>query len=201
MAKRKPKSLEEVTAGDFAKTLKGNLLQVEKPLAEESPLACAVLGASILENALMTLLGKFLINGETSKNLFDIGNPLDSLSRCTQLAYCLGFIPDIVRQNIATIGQIRNEFAHNLKIIDFKHPDIVKLCNKLTWPCVPLGTAQTREEFFKGHSSPREKFSTVVSFVYTDLLFLCFKIKRQALLEGQIRWLDTQSAQPPLPDS
>src|SRR6266436_3438925 len=79
----------------------------------------------------MSLLASFFIKDEVSDSLFDIRGALDSFSKCTDVAYCLGFFPKAVYQNLKIIGKIRNAFAHSTTVHDFTTPEIAGLCSQL----------------------------------------------------------------------
>jgi len=72
----------------------------------------------------MTLLGSFFIKEDVSDKLFDIKGTLDSFSKCSDVAYCLGFFSKTVFDNLKLIGKIRNAFAHATTIPDFSSLDI-----------------------------------------------------------------------------
>src|SRR5437016_2012755 len=113
MAKRKPIPIEMLTPefmGDFAKVITES---------DKSPFACVSIVTAVLENVLMTLLHTAFIKGETTDRLFASNGPLESLFKCSQMAYCLGFISTPMFENRDKIGQIHNAFAHARKIPDW----------------------------------------------------------------------------------
>jgi DNA-binding MltR family transcriptional regulator len=124
MAKRKPIPLEK-----FLEQFGSSILQYSKT---EHPLAFALVGAALLENALMTLLHRYLVEGPTTEGLFGIQGTLGSYSECARMAYCLGLIPKNMLANLERIGQIRNKFAHSTSERTFHDPEIAAICHTLT---------------------------------------------------------------------
>ncbi|MDB5614328.1 MAG: hypothetical protein JWQ22_1981 [Devosia sp.] len=102
-------------------------------LSTETPRAAAVVGAAITDSVLTeTLLKHFPREGRTRDDLFNSsGGRLGDYDTKAKLAYALGIISTQAFQDIGTIGQIRNKFAHRLEINSFSHPTIVKLCMHL----------------------------------------------------------------------
>jgi len=93
---------------------------------------CAIIAGAFVENALMTLLANFLIEGSkiVEKMLKEDG-ALGTFSSCNDLAYCIGLISKSTYQNAGCIGSIRNAFAHSHVAIGFDDPNVVKLCREL----------------------------------------------------------------------
>src|SRR6516165_2947857 len=137
---RKPKSLDV-----FHKYV-GDTLQVVKG---ESAQACVLILSATLEQALMTLLGSFLMECTTADEMFKPNGELESFFKCTRMAYCLGFIPDAVRKNLETIGKIRNRFAHETIMIDFSDKEVSDHCKTLTLPKQSFLTSTVTEHEFE----------------------------------------------------
>ena len=98
----------------------------------ESAMPAVLICAAFIEHCLADVLREFLIEGHTADALLKPDRGLlGSLSTRNQMAYCLGLIEKRVFQNIMTIGEIRNQFAHSPTPLDFDVPAIVELCNKL----------------------------------------------------------------------
>jgi DNA-binding MltR family transcriptional regulator len=102
--------------------------------AKRSPLAFVIVLVGLTEKALVTLLSNYFIKGGPSDYILSERGALGAFSQCADLAYCLGLISDGLRENLKTIAKIRNLFAHAHEFIDFRDPDVVKLCNELTAP-------------------------------------------------------------------
>ncbi len=132
-----------------------------------TPLACALIATSLLENALMTLLVGFFEKGSTTEGLFKNSGILCDLSRCTQMAYCIGLIPKQVKANLETVADIRNIFAHSTKLIDFDNADIASLCGDLA---LPKGVEDKSNEHAGDFSPRRYKFTLVCGLLSQHLI-------------------------------
>ena len=143
----------------------GKLLEDSKHFVEalilEGPLACALIGGAAVENALMTLLSNFFVEG--SENVFDIGGCLESASKCAAVAYCLGFISKEGRENLKLIARIRNKFAHSHVPIDFDDTEVVESCSKLK-PEKGWTATDWKSQF------PRVKFSFTAAALFSFLM-------------------------------
>ena len=77
--------------------------------------------------------------------------PLSTLSAKTRAAYCLGLISKDEFEDITTVREIRNIFAHHLFDCDFQQPEIVAALNSLKTPamvsCPPEFTNRVRFTF------------------------------------------------------
>jgi DNA-binding MltR family transcriptional regulator len=98
--------------------------------------ACALIVSSLLDNALISLLATQMREAteEERKPLF-YGEAafLGSFSAKIRLAYVLGLISKSQRDDLNTIKDIRNTFAHSTKFLEFSHQLISKECDSL-WP-------------------------------------------------------------------
>jgi hypothetical protein len=104
-------------------------------MKETSPLAAALICSAFLDKALAALLMKFFVKSETAKGLLDDNNGSlgDFFSRAN-VAYCLGLIPIKVFQNLLSILEVRNTFAHSHRRIDFSDEKVAGLCKQLKMP-------------------------------------------------------------------
>jgi hypothetical protein len=93
----------------------------------------AIVAASILENSLQTaILAKFIPLGTKDQSMLFDGNrngPLATFATKIRLAFALGIIGTMTREDIERIRIIRNAFAHSMSDIHFSSPEIVDICN------------------------------------------------------------------------
>lgn len=83
---------------------------------EQNERAAAIVGATFLDTLLENTLINFFADDEGEvNNLLNNGRPLGTYSSRTSLAYCLGLIGAIVRDDLRIVGKIRNKFAHDLR--------------------------------------------------------------------------------------
>jgi len=155
MANNKDKSKKRLRSPRPVGALSRDTLPLQESMRSGSDLSCALIGGAAMENMLMYVLERFLVDCEESKDLFDIKGDLDSITKCKRMAFCLGLIDRLSYKNIGMVARIRNKFAHNHEPIDFKNEEIVGMCNDLEL------NDPTGKEF--GHLNAREKFCTVVS--------------------------------------
>ena len=103
----------------------------------ESDLACVLIGASYLDQALAALLTQYFIeSGSVSMLLDPPKGALSTYASRYTLAYCLGLIPKQIFQNLEVIGSIRNIFAHSHLHVKFTNPEVVELVDQLKYPTI-----------------------------------------------------------------
>lgn len=147
-----------------------DLLSFSDAFNNESNHGAALIAASRVDEVLKGILKSFLLNGKPSDMLLDGMNaPLGTLSSRANAAHALGLIQDNELHEISIIRKIRNEFAHNWKGVSFNSEKIKSLCNEL-----PEMSPLTRLE-----KSPKNRFSTAVYILLTDLLW------RETLVKDQ----------------
>jgi len=109
---------------------KFNQEKVNKYLNEfqsETDRAAAILGGAYLDNLLNELLKcRLLYNSLTDKDLNNL-----SFDRRIKLCYSTGVINQKEKRDLTTIKNIRNYFAHDIEVNDFKKGNIPYLCKKL----------------------------------------------------------------------
>ncbi len=139
----------------------------------ESPLGCALIVGASIERAVLALVGKYLVDGDTAKGMLSENSVLGTFAYCSKIAYCLGLISKGMFQNINRIGHIRNIFAHSNIPIDFNEPGVVEVCNRLTFPKVALHIVVEKAKHTpldELHKTPRDRFSAVGVFTFSELL-------------------------------
>ena len=144
----------------------------------EAPLPAALVCAAFIGKCLADVLKEYFIEGKTSETLLkpDRG-VIGSFFVRAQLAYCLGLIGKQMFQNIMTIGEIRNIFAHNPAPLDFDSPEIAKLCGKLVEKEPDQLLGDPIPEFVKiAHAQPRERFT---STAIQNVVFLVMRRKAE----------------------
>lgn len=114
--------------------LSGETADLYEAVNGQSALAAVLIGASALEQAVGSLLGRFFIEGSTSERLLDHKGPLGMLFNRASLAYALGLITKTIFNNLQAIGEIRNIFAHSHLHVDFTNKDVLAECKKLKTP-------------------------------------------------------------------
>jgi len=103
-----------------------------KVLTTESDRGCALFAAAYLDTSLSNLLYlSFVENQKIENELFEGTAPLSSFSSRIRLAYYLGKISAECRRDLDTIRGIRNDFAHDVRLISFETQSIADRCRNL----------------------------------------------------------------------
>lgn len=150
---------------------KDSLYKISRTLRDESDRAAAILGASLLEDQLTTLLEKFLVQDKDKGKMFNTYAPLSTLSAKTEMAYLLGLIPKDIRKDIDYVRKIRNLFAHKIEGVSFdKSPvsDLVSNLRAVQWfldNVTLAGELASQTEMDRISKSPRRQFEIDVSII------------------------------------
>jgi hypothetical protein len=98
---------------------------------ELHPVSAAILGAGLVEHELEVALRRRLKCSDDTWNelVSDIG-PLRAFHSKITMAWALRMYSDDMRHNFHIVRNIRNQFAHSKKLVDFKNELIVKEMTK-----------------------------------------------------------------------
>jgi hypothetical protein len=149
MAKRKPITLKELK--EFGERFDKQWHSPNGLPEDDSPISQTVMVlayTAYVEHLLMILLDKVFVELECaeckeckkgnrcSKNdtIFSPKEPLESYSKCADLALRLGLITPLMRANLAHVGSIRNLFAHHPSLMSFDDVEVRKHCECLRFP-------------------------------------------------------------------
>lgn len=114
-----------------------DLVILEKELFGENDRATAVMMASITEMAIQNLLIKRLrndLNSDERRVLFGQRGPLSTFSDKINMAYAVGAIGPLTRDDLHLIRTLRNEFAHSRKSFRFETAQVAPVCHALKTP-------------------------------------------------------------------
>lgn len=117
--------------------------------------AVAIVGASFLDTQLEHMLMNFLVDDEKEvQRLLKPDRPVGTFGTRTTLAYCLGLIGKMIRDDLRLVVKIRNRFAHNLDA-SFDGEPVRSWCLALKWHEIGMmmkapDDATTREIFQVG---------------------------------------------------
>ena len=105
----------------------------------------AILGGTFLEMALEHILRAYFPEDEKEvDNLFDYNQPLGTFSGKISMAFCLGLIDKLIKDDLTLVRKIRNEFAHEL-FANFDNAKISSWCNELKFHKVFLMTEPPKD--------------------------------------------------------
>ena len=155
---------------------------VRAMLKDQSDTVCVLLAASFLETTLASLLERFFIEGTTSKGLLDpTRGPLRTFRDRAALSYCLGLIPKSLYQNLCTVGEIRNRFAHSYLSLSFNDPQIARMVGTLTRPAFKEVVTSQHDQGVgpPEDANPRREFELVVGMMSMRLLLTSLDAKRR----------------------
>lgn len=154
---------------------------------EESDLACVLIATSYIDQALASLLENFFIKGNTSGQLLSpVGGALGNFAARADIAYCLGLIPKGLYQNLRTIGEIRNAFAHHYLALSFSDQQVIELTNRLTFPTIDQsisidadGNVSYGTTPWENFIAPRPRFTTIIVQMTMALLMIGHTVTRR----------------------
>jgi DNA-binding MltR family transcriptional regulator len=154
---------------------------------KEPDLARVLISTSFLDQVLATMLGQFFIDGETSSRLLSYTGLLGTFSARMDLAYCLALIPKDLYQNLRTVAEIRNRFAHHHLRLTFEDPEAAALCDKLVFLSMP-DIPMSEDEYWLGtpESFPRtrnNRFVVIAAIMIVNLMQICETTKRRGPFE------------------
>jgi hypothetical protein len=171
-------------------------------LNNESDLACVLIASSYLDYALASLLKRHFIKSGLVKKLLDPPRgAISTFAMRSDLAYCLGLIPSGLRQNLATIGDIRNSFAHYYLALTLDSEDIAKLVDALVPPTVHQTltvdhSTVTGPQPMHLFGSRRDRFNAIVVMMVNSLLLTGLQTKRrEKKLTGAVECLEVDAEQ------
>ena len=104
-----------------------------------------ILGGTFLEMALEHTLRAFFPEDEKEVDkLFEYNQPLGTFSSKISMAYCLGLIDKMIKEDLTLVRKIRNRFAHDL-FVNFEDQQIKSWCYNLKFHKVLMMTEPPRD--------------------------------------------------------
>lgn len=98
-------------------------------LLEENDHVLATIGAATLERELDLLIEGFMVPDKREVRIL-LDRQQGNLGAKIRLAYCLGLITTLIRDDLRRVQAIRNEFAHSLLPVGFESVNIDKQIKK-----------------------------------------------------------------------
>ncbi len=129
---------------------------IRQDFVEEKPRGCAVTAHAYLDKLIQDILLARLVRFDGLKRYIRYL----PFSRKVALCYSVGMLDSIEKKYLIDVGGIRNKFAHNHDIKDFKADKVMELCNKLECP--------DNLKFLVGsfkQSNPRYKYETIIAWL------------------------------------
>lgn len=102
--------------------------------------AIVIIGGSYLDIVLEHVLLAFFPEDDSEVDrLIQHDQPLGTFGNKVRMAYCLGLIEKIVKDDLKLVGKIRNRFAHDL-YATFEDKAIKSWCSELKWHRISMMT-------------------------------------------------------------
>lgn len=111
--------------------LSGEVRKLFDVLNNEGDLPAVLISISFLDAALATLLELNLVKGSTTERLLSPRGAVGTFAAKSELAYAMGLIPKAWLQDLATLGELRNLFAHHRLALSFEDDQAFELAEKL----------------------------------------------------------------------
>jgi DNA-binding MltR family transcriptional regulator len=107
----------------------------------ESERAAIALAGSFVEHYVAHFIRHFMIDDPAVSKLFDGFGPFSTFDQRISTAYAFRLIPVWIRNDLSTIKDIRNRYAHSPKPIRPDDPKISAMFQKLSTACDPAFNA------------------------------------------------------------
>jgi len=151
---------------------------------EGTDLACVLVSASYLDDALAQLLEGYLIRGKTSTRLLETDGAIGGMGVRADVAYSLGLLSKPHYCNCRTVAEVRNLFAHTHKPLGFTDEPALSAVRRLQLPSLQGGDpdgiiARMAED-------PRAHYTMVAAALCTQVLNLGLTVERRCSPEA--RW-------------
>ena len=93
----------------------------------------AIVGGAFLDSLLEYILINFFVDDEKEVlKLLEPERPLGTYGSRVTMGFCLGLFHELIRDDLRTVGKIRNRFAHDLQA-SFDQDPIRSWCVSLKW--------------------------------------------------------------------
>lgn len=139
--------------------------QLFNTLLKESDKGLALIGATVMKDALEHCFSRKFIHGLGTTCLDDIFNyegPLGSFSNRIKIAYALGTFNSVVRDELEIIRDIRNAFAHSVIHLSISTKEIAEATEELV-------AYHLLDESLKVNDILRGTFTMTIVNLYTFL--------------------------------
>ncbi|MGO8867024.1 MAG: hypothetical protein ACLQME_11030 [Alphaproteobacteria bacterium] len=144
----------------------GDNLAALDEVANGSPRAAAIAATALVEDALRWCLCGFLIPGFDEAELFDEPRaPLRSFHAKIEKGHALGIYGQVTRNDLHTMKEIRNAFAHSPRAVTFETPNIREHCLALSY----VDVSRAKVSMPSSDTDARGKFVTTARLLLIDL--------------------------------
>lgn len=137
MSSREPAYIRNFKAATKREPTEADLEKLEMEMYGASDRTSVITLVSYLE----WLFGRFIrallrqtLNSEEKRILFDYNGPLGTFSSQIAIAYALGAMRELTRDDLDLLRIIRNGAAHSAQIFSFDSPETIAMCKALKIP-------------------------------------------------------------------
>ena len=149
------------------------LREFTEELHKQTDRGAGIVAAAVLEDALETTIEQRLLelSADRREKLFGRLAPLSTFSAKIELGFALGLFSNEGRKALDMIRDVRNKFAHEMKIITFDDPGIEALIRK------------AKPARMSNNSTPRDSF---LALFYQSLNLLYLEQSRDIRLKSNV---------------
>jgi hypothetical protein len=125
-------------------------LEVYAEIKTGSSRTCAIVGGTLVELHLETLIKSKMRNNLTKTELNELFNgiaPLSSFSAKIKVGYAFSLYSSRTRDNLDWIREIRNAFAHSRIVITFDTPEVKQVVARLMKDAPPVPNQTSQQAF------------------------------------------------------
>jgi hypothetical protein len=153
---------------------------------QESDRGVAIFAATLLEDDLESLLRSCCLNDPVSVRkvvdpLFNVYAPFSTFSAKIQVAYALGLIPKNLYKTLTLIRKMRNDFAHDRKVVSFQSakykPQLYAILES-SQPEYSAGEAAKRMTADPDYEKALPQMGKTTKREFIDRLAFCFCVVR-----------------------
>jgi DNA-binding MltR family transcriptional regulator len=155
----------------------GKISELHRQLVRSDDRSLAIAATAAIEQNLVRLLQEHFIpldDQGLAETFYDPDALLGTLSRRIRMAYLLGILPRVMRDDIDRIRKIRNVFAHRALDLKFSEAQVAEICAKL----------QTKAPHSKPKEMARWQFFETAVEIHTQITLLT--VKRVGFQLGRI---------------
>lgn len=137
---------------------------------KQHPITEAILGAALVEHYLEQELRRYFPRRDdtTWAELTSEIGPLGTFHRKITFAHAVKILDDDLKHNLNIVRNVRNQFAHAKKVIDFNHPLIAKEIRKAK--AIPGFRKDCRDYIAGNKHGPQYAYGSLCVLLSTKLL-------------------------------
>jgi hypothetical protein len=160
-----------------------DLVGMAKTIEPESDRAAALIIAAWVDDALTGLLKAYLVQEpKVIKEMFQRMAPLSTFSSRIKAAYLVGLIDKHQYDNLETIRDIRNDFAHSRANLTFQNESIRARCGNLMIRSLAEASGERTK---RGGSPPNPRRAFIATALVLSGYYLELREKIEPLGAGQ----------------